>query len=175
MHALVDRLLTLARADARQLTVRPEPVEVRTVLDDAWDTVANLAARRDITPDFAAVPPGLTIRTDPEILRIVVKNALDNAATYAPPGSAVTVRADLAPTGAAAGPTLSFTNPAPGMTPEQASRVFDRFWRADDARQAGHVGLGLPLCQKLMQSLAGDARVSLHPPDLYRLTLQFPK
>lgn len=169
MHALVDRLLTLARADARQLTVRPAAVDLAPLIEDAWDTVTGVADRRNITIDLA-VPPGTTIQTDPEILRLVVQNALDNAATYAAGGSAVTVRADQTPDG----PSLSFTNPAPGMTSEQASRVFDRFWRADDARQAGHVGLGLPLCQKLMQSLGGDAAVSLVSPGLFRLTLRFP-
>jgi signal transduction histidine kinase len=169
MHALVDRLLTLARADARQLTVRPQPVELRPFVEEIWDVLASRAARRGVSLDVR-IAPDATLTTDPDLLRHVVQNALDNAAAYAPRDSTVVVSTD----DGSAPSALHFVNPAPDLTAEQASHVFDRFWRADHARQSGHVGLGLPLCQKLMHALGGSARVAADPPGVFHLTFEFP-
>ena len=137
---VVESLLSLARLDAGMVAVKREPVD----LDEIVRSVIAARGKVAIETELAAG----SLATDPDKLRVIVQNLVDNAISYAEPGGAI--RVETTDT------TLVVSNPT-SIT--DASRVFERFWRADQARSAGaHAGLGLPLCKKLVELLGGTIR-----------------
>jgi two-component system OmpR family sensor kinase len=164
MGLLVEDLLELARLDQqRPLDLRP--VDLLTV---TLDTVQDA---RIISPDRTidlSVAPGAAfiVNGDEARLRQVVGNLVTNARTHTPPGTPIRVRL--------ASGTLESGEPAvvldveddgPGMTPEQARRVFERFYRADAARNrtSGGTGLGLAIVAGLVAAHGGTVSVRTAP------------
>ncbi len=138
MEALVTRLLTLARGERGQLVVHVEPVALAPFVAAAWQPFAARAAGRALRINLQ-VSPG-TIAADPVLLRSILANLFDNAVDYAPAGAEITV------TGKRGG--LCVANPAGDLAAADVARVFERFWRKEEARTGGqHAGLGLSLAR----------------------------
>ncbi|MFB1029548.1 MAG: sensor histidine kinase, partial [Thauera sp.] len=97
--------------------------------------------------------PRLEAECDPDLLRIVVANLVDNALKYAPPDTPVQVRT-RAEDGAV---HIEVHNEGPPLSPEDIARLFDRFWRARHGQNIPGVGLGLYLVRKIMRLHGGDA------------------
>ena len=157
MGRLVEDLLMLAQFDHHR------PLERRPVDLSSIAAQAVLAARL-IQPDRpitlrAEVP--VIVDADAEQLRQVLDNLIGNALQHTPQGSAVTVTvADQA--GQA---QLTVTDSGPGMTTDQASHVFERFYRTDPARTRarGGSGLGLSIAAALTAAHAGTITVDTQP------------
>ena len=137
MSRLVEDLLTLARGDQGGL---PEmaPVDVDELLDDV------LAGSRAAFPErqiVGANPSGLTVVGDHDQLLRAVRNLVSNAATHTRPDGAIQLRAVPSGTGVA----IQVLDQGPGLPPEEAAHVFERFWRADRARSRARGGSGLGL------------------------------
>ena len=101
---------------------------------------------------------------------MVITNLLDNAVTYAPVGSVITVVVD------AVGDRIRLTiaNPSDG-TLTDTSAVFEPFWRGDTARTAGlHCGLGLALVQRLVVLMGGTVRAELDGERSFVITVTLP-
>lgn len=77
-----------------------------------------------------------------------ITNLLDNAAKFSPPGATVDVTVGNG--------EISVRDRGPGVAPEDASRVFDRFWRSNDARQVPGSGLGLSIVKDVAESHGGS-------------------
>jgi two-component system, OmpR family, heavy metal sensor histidine kinase CusS len=169
MQEMVQRLLLLARADARQLTVRSEPVELRKLLEDCWSHFRSRAEQRDLHMQLCPGAP-FWVDSDESLLRIVVDNLLDNAVTYADEGGNISVatRSDDHFV------ELLLSNSGSQVDAADAPRVFDRFWRGDAARsQTGvHSGLGLSLCERLMRILNGNLFVQTERGGLFVVRLR---
>jgi two-component system OmpR family sensor kinase len=137
MSRLVEDLLTLARGDQGGL---PEmaPVDVDELLDDV------LAGSRAAFPErqiVGANPSGLTVVGDHDQLLRAVRNLVSNAETHTRPDGAIQLRAVPSGTGVA----IQVLDQGPGLPPEEAAHVFERFWRADRARSRARGGSGLGL------------------------------
>jgi two-component system, OmpR family, sensor kinase len=164
MGLLVEDLLLLARLD-QQRPLAHQPVDLLTLAADAVGDARLLAPSRDID---LSVQPGaafLVIGDEPK-LRQVIGNLMSNALTHTPDGTPIQVSISSG----VLDPRVSDPTPAvilevidhgPGMTPEQASRVFERFYRADQARTRGHggSGLGLAIVDALVTAQGGVASV----------------
>lgn len=156
LTALVESLLVLTRAEdapgpSVDVTLAPL-VEARL---DAWRAVAE-ERRVHLDADVGAV----AVRSEPGRLEQVLDNLLSNALDVAPAGSGVLVRAR--PSGARV--RIEVRDAGPGMTAEQRSRAFDRFWRAaGPARGAGGFGLGLPIVRRLVRADGGDVELEDAP------------
>ncbi|MBB3157510.1 two-component system OmpR family sensor kinase [Microbacterium proteolyticum] len=154
MASLVDDLLLLARLDAGQ-TLRRDEVELTLLavdaVSDAQAADATHEWRLDVTDDL------ISVTGDENRLRQVVANLLRNAQTHTPPGTTVTLA--LAREGAEA--VLRVADTGPGIDPGVAGRLFDRFARADDARNrdAGSTGLGLSIAQAITEAHGGSISV----------------
>ena len=129
MGLLVEDLLLLARLDEER-PLNLVPVDLRVVAADAVTAARAVAPDRKITLDVVrgAHPPFVV--GDEARLRQVIGNLMTNALTHTPPGTAVTLRVCVE--GDHVG--LEVRDNGPGLTPEQAERVFERFYRVDRAR-----------------------------------------
>jgi two-component system, OmpR family, sensor kinase len=165
MGLLVEDLLMLARLDQQRPLAR-QPVDLLTLAADAVGDARLLAPSRDID---LSVQPGaafLVIGDEPK-LRQVIGNLMNNALTHTPDGTPIQVSISsgvLDPRAADPTPAvlLDVIDHGPGMTQEQASRVFERFYRADQARTrgTGGSGLGLAIVDALVTAQGGVASVS---------------
>ncbi|MGE5829648.1 MAG: sensor histidine kinase [Micromonosporaceae bacterium] len=162
MGLLVEDLLLLARLD-RERPLRQAPVALAELVGDA------AAAAHAVDPDRtieAQLTPGLAVLGDEARLRQVVGNLVTNALTHTPPGTPVTLRL-FAEDGQA---VIEVSDTGPGLTAEQAERVFERFYRIDKARTRragtpGHsgVGLGLAIVAALVAAHDGTVQVDSVP------------
>jgi signal transduction histidine kinase len=158
LSVLVEGLLELSRAGQHRSS--PEPV----------DTSSLAAARRDAWSALAE-ERGVTIALDlhdaralatPGRLEQVLDNLLNNALDVAPHGSTI----ELATNRVDGEVSLTVSDEGPGLSEEQRARAFDRFWRADGAKDpadGGGFGLGLAIVRQLVVTDGGT--VALHPSD----------
>jgi two-component system, OmpR family, sensor kinase len=164
MGLLVEDLLQLARLD-QQRPLDKRPVDLLTLAADAVQDARLVAADRAIDLDVA---PGAAflVDGDEQRLRQVIGNLVNNALTHTPAGTSVRI--------AIASGTLKSGDPAvvldviddgPGMTAEQAQRAFERFYRADAARNraSGGTGLGLAIVAGLVRAHGGQVSVKTAP------------
>jgi two-component system OmpR family sensor kinase len=168
MGLLVEDLLLLARLDQQRPLAR-QPVDLLSLAADAVHDTRMLAPDRAID---LSVQPGaafLVIGDEPR-LRQVIGNLMSNALTHTPDGSPIEVSigsGTLDPRVPDSPPavTLDVTDHGPGMTSEQAHRVFERFYRADQARTraTGGSGLGLAIVRALVSAHGGLASVRTAP------------
>ena len=160
LSRLANDLLTLSRVDAGQLVCRPQLCDVVTIAGDAIVACANRAAARQVRVALET-PPRLPLVADADRLRQVLDNLLDNGLRYAPDGSTVTVSAEARNDSI----VLAVHDQGPGLTAEQQARVFDRFYRADDARarSSGGLGLGLPIAKAIVEAHRGTLGVQSAP------------
>jgi two-component system OmpR family sensor kinase len=152
MGGLVDDLLTLARSD-RGTVAEKIRVDVAEVVDDA---VAGLRAAYPQRLVEVLAPDPLPVLGDRNQLLQVITNVLTNAAVHATAPVPIKVTAVRE----ADRIVVRVADGGPGLPPEQAAQVFDRFWRADAARTRvrGGSGLGLSIVQALIAGHGGQVR-----------------
>lgn len=138
LAALVDDLLLLARTDAGTMELERVAVDMADVAVEAAGQLTAMAAERGVA--VVADPLPAVVDGDPLRLRQLVTILLDNAVAHTPAGGSVTVR--VRAEGNAA--VLAVEDTGPGIRPVDLPRVFERFWRADDAPMGG-TGLGLSI------------------------------
>jgi two-component system, OmpR family, sensor kinase len=151
MGLLVDDLLLLARLD-QERPLRQTAVDLRRVVDDAAAAARATAPDREITVEATPGPDAgpdsdapLVVQGDDARLRQVVTNLVDNALAYSPPATPVTLRLSPTSRGPATMAAIEVADQGPGLTSDQADRVFERFYRTDAARSRAHGGTGLGL------------------------------
>jgi len=187
MGLLVEDLLTLARLD-QQRPLNIAPVDLLTLAADAVQDARIVSPDRPI--DLTVAPgAAFIVDGDEPRLRQVIANLVNNAITHTPAGTPVRVKIapgvlQLPPTGPpgpapgnaggwGSGPAgrpvpavvLDIEDDGPGMSAEQAQRVFERFYRADAARNraSGGTGLGLAIVAGLVSAHGGTVSVRTAP------------
>lgn len=160
MNALLSDLLILARLDAGRLEVEDKPFDLSVVAAETAGRFLVRAAAEDIHLEVE-MPETLPARGDPERTAQVMTALLDNALRHTPTGGAVTVSGG--PSGDRAEATV--TDTGPGVAPEQLERIFDRFYRAEEARtrSGGGTGLGLSIARDLTRAQRGDLHAANAP------------
>jgi two-component system OmpR family sensor kinase len=166
MGLLVDDLLLLARLD-QQRPFEHGPVDLRLLATDAVEAARATAPDREIRIDL---PTGeadgeLVVAGDEPRLRQVLSNLLDNALAYSPADSPITL---LGGRTRRDGRNLAFVqvrDRGPGLVPEQAERVFERFYRTDRARSRAHggTGLGLSIVAAITAAHGGSVELDTTP------------
>jgi len=156
MSLLVEDLLLLARLDEGR-PLAQDPVELDAVVREAVDTARMLEPDRDVS---VQLEPARVIG-DRDRLRQTVDNLLSNVRAHTPRDAAVSV--SLARRNGNA--LLTVSDKGPGMTSDQASHVFERFYRTDAsrARASGGVGLGLSIVAAVVQAHRGNVSVDSEP------------
>jgi two-component system OmpR family sensor kinase len=166
MGGLVEDMLLLARLD-QQRPIERRPTDLLTLAVDAVQDARTIAPNRAI--DFTVgTGPAFLVVGDEARLRQVIGNLMSNALTHTPDGTKIEVRIRA---GQRAGylpvPSVSLevADQGPGMNSEQANRVFERFYRADQARdrRTGGTGLGLAIVSALITAHGGVVSLDTAP------------
>ena len=175
MARLVDDLLSLARSDAGTWSVADAPVDVDALLLETAEKFLPLARERGLSLHLEVPDTDLPmVRGDAQRLGQILTVLLDNALSYTPAGGAVTLGAQALPEAV----LLRVADTGPGIPPADAAHIFDRFYRADTARNSKeHFGLGLSIAQELTRLHHGTLRVASTGPEgtVFELKLPVPK
>jgi signal transduction histidine kinase len=161
LSRLVDDLRDLSLAQAGRLVLDRRPADLAAMVQDALAALLPYAGERKValrTEVAAGLPRA---RLDRDRMLQVIHNLLDNAIRHTPAGGEVTV--GLAPE--ADGLRLWVRDDGPGIPPEEAERVFDRFYRLDASRTraSGGTGLGLAIVRSLVEAHGGRVWVESRP------------
>jgi signal transduction histidine kinase len=183
MTSLVGMLLSLARADAGQLTPNREPVDLSDLARDVADQLEPIASENGLTikTDLRSV----TATVDADMIIQVLVNLIDNAITNTPSGGTITVVVDKttdighqAPNGRAPASqqltthasrlpsaVVTVSDTGIGIPPQHLPRIFDRFYRVDTGRARSHggIGLGLAICQAIVHAHHGTLTATSQP------------
>jgi heavy metal sensor kinase len=173
LQRMVENLLHLARADAGQLEIRHESVDLSEVIRECWQPLEESARARGLRVAWGLSAPG-TVATDRDKLRVIVQNVLDNAVTYANAKGQISVSTS----GDDGTIVLAVSNMGSNLSAGDVSRVFDRFWRADPSYrqvEAGHCGLGLPLCKAVIERLGGSIEAAADAAGVFTITIRLPR
>jgi len=158
---LIDDLLLLARLDSGRIELDTQPLLLRAAVQESLDDAALIARARSVTLENE-VPPGIAAQADPERLRQVFGNLIDNAIKYGRNEGRVVVQGRILE---GARVELIVRDDGPGIPAEAAERIFERFYRVDKARsrEQGGTGLGLAIVKNVIQAHGGDVRVQTAP------------
>lgn len=158
---LVEDLRTLSLAEADQLPLAREAVDINDLIADVVTGFSGQAEANGVTLN-AEVPTDsdrLTITGDAGRLDQVLSNLVANALRHTPDGGTITLRADPLPKGV----RLSVKDTGEGIPATDLPYIFDRFWRGDAARsrtEGGSSGLGLAIARQLVQAHGGQIDVA---------------
>ena len=150
LASLVDRLLTLSRAETRQAKLTHDAVDLSALADDVVSHLSVLAEekRQTLSIDRQASP---LVSADRMILRQALINLVDNAIKFTPPAGQVRIRIAETPQEA----IVDVIDSGPGISSLARERIFDRFYRENDSNGSG-TGLGLSLAKGAVEALGGQ-------------------
>jgi two-component system heavy metal sensor histidine kinase CusS len=172
---MIGDMLFLAKADNAQTPLHAEEINLREELDKVAEFYQVLADEANL--HIVREGEGRAV-ADRILVQRAIGNLLSNAVRHSPPGSEI--RASIVAGVHAI--ELRVSNPGAGIPPDHLERVFDRFYRIDDAREnsatlegaSTGAGLGLAIVKSIMRLHGGDAYVESKPESLTTFALRFP-
>ena len=151
---LIGHMLDMSRIESGTLRVEQIAIDLQPVLQESVALMAVQAPHHSLT---ANLPPLPLAQADPRRVRQIMTNLLDNAIKFSPPGTTVTVDAEVGPTAI----TIHVRDQGPGIATEHLPHILDRFYRAEESCvRAGGVGLGLAICKGLVEAMGGRITVN---------------
>lgn len=171
MQVLMDSLLSLARLEgghvpsvSRKNDLAPLVLEV---VEDWRGTCAERGV--DLRLDLA---PGLPSISNPEWCRVILRNLMDNAVAHAVEASWIALGSESN----SGRVRIRISNDGSRLDTSDAAKVFDRFWRKDDARthEGNHAGLGLALCRQLATRMGGGIEATVPRNGEFQVELDLP-
>ena len=160
LTAIVDRLLSVARLDAGDLQVHLAPTDVGTLVREVVSTVEHTQTTDDHRFVLELPPEPLEAYADPEKLRQIVTDLVENAVKYSPDGGAVTVTARRRDDSV----EVRVDDEGIGVPESERNLIFSKFYRAEsEARDlaSGGTGLGLFIAKELLAAMRG--RIAVFP------------
>ncbi len=146
---LVEQLLEVAKLDARQVSVSPEPFQLAELVQDIVMKFQLTARRAAIALSIERPDEVPLVLADIALIERVVDNLIENALRYAPSGGRVTLRL----MSVSQGVRVEVHDTGPGIPDSDRAHVFDRFYRGDKSRssKSGHAGLGLAIARSVLE------------------------
>ena len=156
LKRLAEQLLFLCREDAGLSPEVRQPIRLDSIIRQAAEPMGELAGANGLTLIVDSLSPCL-VSGDPDALRRLLFNLLDNAIKYTTEGGSVHVGSDCS--GGFA--TLTVSDTGIGIPPEHIPHIFDRFYRVDQgrSRDIGGIGLGLAICRAIVESHGGTIKL----------------
>ena len=166
LSRLVGDLLDLAKLDAHRFTLTEDEVELRRLVEQAYQSRSEEARQRGIAYEHA-IEAEPVVHTDGDRVLQIVSNLLDNAFTWTPDGGRIDVR--LASQNGTV--LVSVSDTGPGVPADQRERIFRPFFSGDGS---GGTGLGLAIARELAHALGGDLELDSTPGRGSRFELRLP-
>lgn len=153
LSRLIDDLRELSLLEAGELHLERKNTDIKTLVQQLVHAYQIKAESNGITLQFNNTDVVSDVEADADRIAQVLRNLIGNAIRYTPSGGTVVI--DLHRDNGEL--TCSVTDTGPGMSEEEASRVFERFWRADQSRtrHSGGSGLGLSISKRLVEAHGG--------------------
>ena len=161
LERLIDDLRLLSLAEAGQLPLHREEVDVRELLENVRLSFAREAARHDVDLNVDVAPDTLAVDVDAQRMQQVLGNLVTNSLRYTPKGGRVELRAASQDHRV----HILVRDTGAGIAPDELPHIFDRFWRSDKARShtTAGVGLGLAIARQLVEAQGGDISATSEP------------
>ena len=154
MKHLVEQLLFLARGDAGRTQLQKEDVSLYALMREAYEE--SLLFDEAHVYRFTEAEPDVTVQADPGLLKQAVRILLDNAAKYTAAGDEILLRTGRDDNGR---PFLQVQDTGIGMARADVEHMFERFYRADEARSVEGTGLGLSIAKWIVDKHGGHFEV----------------
>ncbi|MGD7083985.1 sensor histidine kinase, partial [Ralstonia pseudosolanacearum] len=171
----INDLLLIAKAEADQLAMRPQLIDLPSVLHDAADLADALGAEHDvkIQLDLPQDADALTLPADPDRLRQAIVIVLDNAVRYSPRGGTVQLCCRIQPDTV----RIEVQDHGIGIDADELPMVFERFVRGRRARahRADGTGIGLSIAQAIVQAHRGHITLQSAPQQGTRVCIELPR
>jgi two-component system phosphate regulon sensor histidine kinase PhoR len=161
LNQMSQEMLDLAAIESGRQVVRLVPVPLRDVVVVPVERLAEQAQRRQVLL-VDDTSDGLTVLADRDQAARAVQNVLHNAVKFTPPGGRVRITADAEADGQHV--LIHVWDEGPGIAPADLARVFERFFRGDQARGTPGTGLGLAITRHIMRAHGGEAWAENQPP-----------
>jgi two-component system sensor histidine kinase KdpD len=158
LSVLVTEAIQMARIEAGRVILRRESHSVEELLESVLDKLRPSVADRNIQVTIAdGLPP---VWVDGELIEVALRQLIDNAIKYSPPGSPVSVAAELGD----ARVIVSVADHGPGIAEAEQTRIFEKFYRAEASRhQIPGAGLGLVIAREIIHAHVGEIWVDSKP------------
>ncbi|QRN82927.1 HAMP domain-containing histidine kinase [Chloroflexota bacterium] len=173
MHRLVQDLLTLTKLEAGSIAFSFETLDINPLLDAAQHKFTPRTEAAGIQFDMRKSETPAFVYGDPDRLMQLLDNLLDNALKFTPAGGRITLRCELN------GETvwIHVIDSGKGIPKDEQNRIFERFYQVDKARTGGEVrgyGLGLAICQQIVQAHDGELSVTSQPGEGSHFVVKIP-
>jgi two-component system sensor histidine kinase KdpD len=164
---LINESLEMARLDADHIQVQPEPSDLCAIVREVVATMRREIDDRPI--EIVCEANSRTVAVDQRLVKLAIKQLLDNALKYSPPDSPVGIRVE----NGGGVLSLAITNGGEGIPHADQNRIFDRLYRSPSLQhQIPGSGLGLSIAQDIIRAHHGDLSVTSRPGETtFRLTL----
>jgi two-component system, OmpR family, phosphate regulon sensor histidine kinase PhoR len=170
MQRLVDDLLDLSRIESGRWQPEPEPVDVAAMAQEVWTGLAERRGGRQVTFALEIAPAAPSVYADSDGVRQVLTNLVDNSLRYTPSGGCIVCRTESLDGGVA----LSVSDTGQGIAGDHLPRIFERFYRADQARASRGTGLGLAIVKHVVASAGGGVEARNVRPHGLEVRCTFP-
>jgi len=159
--SLVEVLLSYARIESGETTVRVEHVLAADVVEEALDIVRPIAALKGVSIRVEMHDPAIALETDALKLRQILVNLVTNAVKYTDVGSVVLI-VRVEGLGTALTVFFEVTDTGRGIAKNDQAHIFEAFWQAAHPlrRETDGTGLGLPVARQLARLLGGDVVIA---------------
>lgn len=164
LRELTDNLLQLTQVDNQQ--IEKQAVDMAELIRDTVDRYQPVADKKQVVLDMQV--PSVTHMVAVTAVTQILGTLIDNAIKYSPPGSTIVIRLD--------GQTLSVVDQGIGIAKQDQAKIFDRFYRSDEARTRGHgsgYGLGLAIAKAVADKNGYQLSVKSEPDQGSTFSLHF--
>ena len=171
MQHLIDDILELSAIEAGYVSVNPESVRVRPLVDDVLSGLASTAAERDISMRNL-VAPEVEVFADPHRLMQMLTNLIDNAVKFNRDEGTVSIAFEKGERD-----RIKVRDTGEGIASQHLDRLFERFYRVDRARSRdlGGTGLGLAIVKHLALAHGGEVTVESRFGEGTTFTIELPR
>jgi signal transduction histidine kinase len=169
---LVEQLLDLSKLESGAVPLDRRTVTARALIDDVVREWRMHGYGDRLELGVTIDPPSMRLDADPARIHQVLSNLVANAVRHSPDGGCVHLAARRANGNA----VLEVSDEGPGIPPDEMERVFERFYRSDQARSTndGGSGLGLAIARWIVELHGGDIRAELVEPHGCKIIVQLP-
>jgi signal transduction histidine kinase len=166
LNELIDEAVEMGRLDTVDIRVHTEPSNIDEIVHDVLASMRNEIDDRPVKVVFDAHAPEIAI--DRRLIKLAIKQLVDNALKYSPPETPVTIRVHNG-----SGVTVSVTDYGKGISIHEQSRIFDRLYRSPSVQnRIPGSGLGLSIAQNIIRAHHGELTVTSRPGETtFRMTI----